>query len=246
MIRHNIALAVGLGKASPLKRPLDRRVFVSMAKTLVSHERTQTRGEEIANSVSHGVGFLAAVAASPVLIFSAVQHGSSAGIVGASVFAFTMLLLYITSTLYHTLAMNKAKRVFQVLDHGAIFLLIAGTYTPFTLGILRGAWGWTLFGIVWGIAVVGVVLKSIGGVRYQKLSTILYLAMGWIIIIAVKPLYLNMPSWGLFWLLAGGAAYTAGVGFYAADRIRYAHFIWHLFVIAGTACHFIAVLRYAV
>ncbi len=246
MIRHNIALAVGLGKASPLKRPLDRRVFVSMAKTLVSHERTQTRGEEIANSVSHGVGFLAAVAASPVLIFSAVQHGSSAGIVGASVFAFTMLLLYITSTLYHTLARNKAKRVFQVLDHGAIFLLIAGTYTPFTLGVLRGAWGWTLFGIVWGIAVVGVVLKSIGGVRYQKLSTILYLAMGWIIIIAVKPLYLNMPSWGLFWLLAGGAAYTAGVGFYAADRIRYAHFIWHLFVIAGTACHFIAVLRYAV
>ena len=246
MIRHNIALAVGLGKASPLKRPLDRRVFVSMAKTLVSHERTQTRGEEIANSVSHGVGFLAAVAASPVLIFSAVQHGSSARIVGASVFAFTMLLLYITSTLYHTLASNKAKRVFQVLDHGAIFLLIAGTYTPFTLGVLRGAWGWTLFGIVWGIAVVGVVLKSIGGVRYQKLSTILYLAMGWIIIIAVKPLYLNMPSWGLFWLLAGGAAYTAGVGFYAADRIRYAHFIWHLFVIAGTACHFIAVLRYAV
>ena len=217
-----------------------------MAKTLVSHERTQTRGEEIANSVSHGVGFLAAVAASPVLIFSAVQHGSSAGIVGASVFALTMLLLYITSTLYHTLARNKAKRVFQVLDHGAIFLLIAGTYTPFTLGVLRGAWGWTLFGIVWGIAVVGVVLKSIGGVRYQKLSTILYLAMGWIIIIAVKPLYLNMPSWGLFWLLAGGAAYTAGVGFYAADRIRYAHFIWHLFVIAGTACHFIAVLRYAV
>ena len=246
MIRHNIALAVGLGKASPLRCPLDRRVFVSMAKTLVSHERTQTRGEEIANSVSHGVGFLAAVAASPVLIFSAVQHGSSAGIVGASVFAFSMLLLYITSTLYHTLARNKAKRVFQVLDHGAIFLLIAGTYTPFTLGILRGAWGWTLFGIVWGIAVVGVVLKSIGGVRYQKLSTILYLAMGWIIIIAVKPLYLNMPSWGLFWLLAGGAAYTAGVGFYAADRIRYAHFIWHLFVIAGTACHFIAVLRYAV
>jgi len=217
-----------------------------MAKTLVSHEREQTRGEEIANSVSHGVGFLAAVAASPVLIFSAVQRGSSAGIAGASVFAFTMVLLYITSALYHTLARNKVKRVFQLLDHGAIFLLIAGTYTPFTLGVLRGAWGWTLFGIVWGIAAAGVVLKSIGGVRYQKLSTILYLAMGWIIIIAVKPLYLNMPPWGLFWLLAGGLVYTAGVGFYAANRIRYAHFIWHLFVIAGTACHFIAVLKYAV
>jgi hemolysin III len=217
-----------------------------MAQTPVSPEREHTRGEEIANSVSHGVGFLAAVAASPVLIFSAVQQGSSAGIVGASVFAVTMVLLYLTSSLYHALARNKAKRVFQVLDHGAIFLLIAGTYTPFTLGVLRGAWGWTLFGIVWGIAVAGVVLKSIGGVRYQKLSTILYLAMGWIIIIAVKPLYLNMPPWGLFWLLAGGLAYTAGVVFYAAGRIRYAHFIWHLFVIAGTACHFIAVLKYAV
>jgi hemolysin III len=216
-----------------------------MAKSLVSEERAQSLGEEIANSVSHGVGFLAALAASPVLIFSAVQHDSSAGIVGASVFAFTMVLLYITSALYHTLARNKAKRVFQVLDHGAIFLLIAGTYTPFTLGVLRGAWGWTLFGIVWGLAVVGVVLQSIGGAKYQRLSTILYLAMGWLIIIAVKPLWLNMPSWGLFWLLAGGAAYTAGVGFYAANRVRYAHFIWHLFVIAGTACHFIAVLIYA-
>jgi hemolysin III len=217
-----------------------------MAKSLVLQAREQSLGEEIANSVSHGVGFLAAVAASPVLIFSAIQHDSQAGIAGASVFAFTMVLLYITSTLYHMLARNKAKRVLRVLDHGAIYLLIAGTYTPFTLGVLRGAWGWTLFGIVWGIAVAGVVLKSIGGIRYQKLSTILYLVMGWLIIVAVKPLWLNMPSWGLFWLLAGGAAYTAGLGFYAAKRIRYAHFIWHLFVIAGTACHFIAVLRYAV
>ena len=217
-----------------------------MTKSLASQERAQSLGEEIANSVSHGVGFLAAVAASPVLVFSAVQRGGSTGIVVASVFAFTMVLMYITSTLYHALARNKAKCVFRVLDHGAIFLLIAGTYTPFTLGVLRGAWSWTLFGLVWGIAVVGIVLKSIGGLRYQRISTILYLAMGWLIIIAVKPLWLNMPSWGLFWLLAGGAAYTAGVGFFAAKRIRYAHFVWHLFVIAGTACHFIAVLRYAV
>ena len=182
-----------------------------MTKSLASRERAQAFGEEIANSVSHGVGFLAAVAASPVLVFSAVQRDNSAGIVGASIFAFTIVLLYITSTFYHSLARNKAKRVFRVLDHGAIFLLIAGTYTPFTLGVLRGTWGWTLFGLVWGMAVVGIVLKSIGGVRYQRLSTILYLAMGWLIIIAVKPLWLNMPSWGLFWLLAGGAAYTAGV-----------------------------------
>jgi len=217
-----------------------------MTKSFASQERAQSLGEEIANSVSHGVGFLAAVAVSPVLLVSAVRHGSSAGVVGASIFVFTMALLYITSTLYHALPRNKAKRVFHILDHGAIFLLIAGTYTPFTLRVLRGTLGWTLFGLVWGIAVVGVVLKSIGGVRCQRLSTILYLAMGWLIIIAAKPLWHNMPSWGLFWLVAGGAAYTAGVGFYAAKRIRYAHFVWHLFVIAGTACHFIAVLKYAV
>ncbi len=217
-----------------------------MTKSLASQERVQSAAEEIANSVSHAVGLLAAVAVSPVLVVSAVQRDSSAAIVGASIFAFTMVLLYLTSTLYHTFPRNKAKRVLRILDHGAVFLLIAGTYTPFTLGVLRGTWGWTLFGLAWGIAVVGVALKSIGGIRYQKLSTILYLAMGWLIIIAVKPLWLNMPSRGLFWLAAGGLAYTAGVGFYAAKRIRYAHFVWHLFVIAGTACHFIAVLRYAV
>lgn len=216
-----------------------------MIKPLSSQERAQSLGEEIANSVSHGAGFLAAVAASIVLVSSAAQRGSSCEIAGASVFAFTMMLLYITSTLYHALGRNKAKRVFRVLDHGAIFLLIAGTYTPFTLGVLRGAWGWTLFGLVWGIAVVGIVFKSIGGVRCQRISTILYLVMGWLVIIAVKPLWLNMPSWGLFWLLAGGVAYSAGVGFYAAKRIQYAHFVWHLFVISGTVCHFIAVLRYA-
>jgi hemolysin III len=217
-----------------------------MTKSLASQKRVQSLGEEIANSVSHGVGFLAAVAVSPILIVSAVRHDGAAGIVGASVFAFTMMLLYITSTLYHALAPNKAKRVFRILDHGAIFLLIAGTYTPFTLGVLRSAWGWTLFGLVWSIAVVGIVLKSIGGVRYKRLSTILYLAMGWLVIIAVKPLWLKMPSWGLFWLLLGGAVYIAGVGFYASRRIRYAHFVWHLFVIAGTGCHCVAVLRYAV
>ena len=217
-----------------------------MSKALASFERAQSLGEEIANSISHGIGFLAAVAASSVLVFYSVQQGSPARVVGASIFAFTMVLMYITSALYHSLARNKAKRVFQILDHCAIFMLIAGTYTPFTLGVLRGTWGWTLFGLIWGIAVVGVVLKSIGSARYKKLSTALYLAMGWLIIIAVKPLLLNMPSWGLVWLLAGGAAYTAGVGFYAAKRLRYAHFIWHLFVIMGTACHFMAVLKYSI
>jgi hemolysin III len=156
-----------------------------------------------------------------------------------------MVLLYLTSALYHALPRNRAKRIFQVLDHAAIFLMIAGTYTPFTLGVLRGPWGWTLFGLVWGLALAGVVLTVVGGVRYPKLMTGLYLAMGWLILVAVKPLWLRVPSWGLFWLFAGGIAYTVGVVFYSAKRVCYSHFVWHLFVIAGTACHFIAVLRYA-
>lgn len=206
--------------------------------------RPESLGEEIASSVSHGVGFLAAVAATPVLILFAAERGSAWGIVGASVFAATMLLLYIASTLYHALAKNRAKQVFQILDHGAIFLLIAGTYTPFTLGVLRGPWGWTLLGLVWSIAIGGIVLKSMGGIRLEKLSTALYLVMGWLIVIAMKPLWQSMEPWGLFWLVAGGSAYTTGVLFYLV-RIPYAHFVWHLFVMAGTTSHFFAVLYYA-
>ena len=216
-----------------------------MIKAQASHERTQSLGEEIANSVSHGVGLLAAIGAAVVLVHSAAQQDGLARIVGASVFAASMVLLYLTSTLYHALPRNRAKRVFQMLDHTAIFLMIAGTYTPFTLGVLRGTWGWTLFGLVWGLALAGVILTAAGGGRYPKLRMGLYLAMGWLILIAVKPMWLRVPSWGLIWLLAGGVAYTVGVVFYAAKRVRYCHFVWHLFVIAGTACHFIAVLRFA-
>ena len=216
-----------------------------MIKATAPREHTQSPGEELANSVSHGVGLLAAIAATPVLLLSAVRQGDAARIAGAGVFAAAMVLLYLTSTLYHALPWNRAKRVFQVLDHAAIFLMIAGTYTPFTLGVLRGAWGWTLFGLVWGLALAGIVLTAAGGVRYPKLTTSLYLAMGWLILVAVKPLWLRMPPEGLFWLLAGGIAYTVGVVFYAAKRVRYCHFVWHLFVIAGTACHFNAVLRFA-
>ena len=207
-------------------------------------DRPQSLGEEIANSISHGTGFLAALIGVPVLLLGALRHGGAA-VVGASVFAGAMALLYLTSTLYHALAPNRAKRVFQVLDHGAIYLLIAGTYTPFTLGVLRGPWGWTLFGLIWALAACGIVLKSVGGVRHPRLSTALYLGMGWLILIAAKPLWDAMPARGLFWLAAGGLCYTAGVGFYAAPRVRYAHFVWHLFVLAGSACHFVAVLYYA-
>ena len=208
-------------------------------------EARQSLGEEIANSISHGIGFLAALAATPVLLVVAVQHDSVLAIVGASIFAATVLLLYLASTLYHALPKSPAKRVFRALDHGAIFLLIAGTYTPFTLGVLRGSWGWTLFGLVWGLALVGVGLRAMGALRYPVLSTGLYLLMGWLALVAVRPLWLRVPEPGLVWLLAGGVAYTAGVAFFAAERLRYSHFIWHLCVLGGTTCHFVAVLWYA-
>ena len=208
-------------------------------------ERPQTLGEEIANSVSHGVGLLAALAGFPVLVMGALQRGGVSALVGASVFATTMVLLYLTSTLFHAFPLCRAKRVFQILDHSAIYLLIAGTYTPFTLGVLRGAWGWTLFGLVWSLAAIGTALKVLGGVRYTTASTLVYLAMGWLILIAADTAWTLVPKWGIFWLFAGGIAYTAGAVFFLAERIRYFHFVWHLFVVAGTACHFIAVLRYA-
>jgi len=207
-------------------------------------ERPQSIGEEIANSVSHGLGLAAALAAFPVLVVMAYPHGATA-VLGASVFGAAMVLLYLSSTLFHALPPSRAKRVFQLLDHSAIYLLIAGTYTPFTLGVLRGAWGWTLFGLVWGLAVLGTALKCVRGVGHTAISTWLYIAMGWLVLIAANTVWTLIPKWGLFWLLAGGISYTAGAIFFMAERIRFFHFIWHLFVIAGTACHFVAVLRYS-
>lgn len=216
-----------------------------MVQVLQFQERTQSLGEEVANSVSHGIGLLAALAAFPVLVTSALQRGNAMEIAGASVFATTVVLLYLTSTLFHAFPQSRAKRVFQILDHSAIYFLIAGTYTPFTLGVLHGTWGWILFGLVWGMAVVGTVLKVLGGVRYNTLSTFVYIAMGWLVVIAADVVWALVPAWGIFWLFAGGVAYTAGAAFFLAERIRYFHFVWHLFVIAGTACHVVAVLWYA-
>ena len=214
---------------------------------LPSHQRAQSFKEEIANGVSHGIALGVCLLATPFLISTAIRSGGGAwGVVGSGIFAGTMIFMYLSSTLYHVLPENKAKRVFRVLDHGAIFLLIAGTYTPFTLGVLRGAWGWTLFGLVWGMAILGLVLKLVGVMQHPVLSTGLYLAMGWLIVIAIRPLWLKVPLPGILWLLAGGIAYTAGVGFYAAERVRYSHFVWHLFVVLGTTCHFFAVLWYSV
>jgi hemolysin III len=205
-------------------------------------KRDQSLGEEIANSVSHGVGALAAMAVTPIMI---VKAEGAAEVAGVSIFGATMILLYLSSTLYHAFPHSKTKRVFNIFDHGAIFLLIAGTYTPFTLGVLRGVWGWSLLIVVWILAILGVVLKSVAGAKSTKLSTGLYLAMGWLAVFAIKPFWLNMPAAGLIWLVAGGVMYSAGVAFFVAERMRYSHFIWHLFVMAGTACHVVAVIGYA-
>jgi hemolysin III len=208
-------------------------------------EPWQSLGEELANSISHGVGAIAALAATPFLIGYAARLGDTVFLVGASVFAATVVLLYVASTLYHALPRGKAKRVFRIIEHSAIFLLIAGTYTPFTLGVLRGPWGWTLIALVWILAVAGVLLNAVGGVRHPVISMVLYLGMGWLMVVAVRPLWLRVPLSGLLWLVAGGIAYTAGTAFYGAKRLRYGHFVWHLFVLAGTTCHFIAVRFYA-
>jgi len=224
---------------------MSRRDATAMGEVGATSRCVPSLGEEIANCVSHGVGFLAALVATPILVLAAIRRGGAVTIVGASVFAGTVMVLYLASTLYHALPRNKAKRVFRVIDHSAIFLLIAGTYTPFTLGALRGPWGWTLFGLVWGLAILGVTLKSVGGIRHPRLSTMLYVGMGWLALIAIRPLWLHVPAAGWLWLIAGGLAYTGGIAFYAAERVRYGHFVWHVFVLMGTVCHFFAVLWYA-
>lgn len=202
-------------------------------------------GEEIANSISHGAGLLAVLIATPLLLTRARRHGALY-IVGCGLFALSLILLYTTSTLYHALPAGGGKRVFQIIEHAAIFALIAGTYSPFTLGTLRGALGWTLFGVIWALAGFGIVLKAVDGFAYPALSTGLYLAMGWTAVAALPAILARVSRPGLYWLLTGGCAYSLGVGFFLADgQLPFGHFVWHLFVLAGTACHGVAVYRYA-
>ena len=210
--------------------------------TLARLAREQSQGEEIANSISHGTGFVAALVGTPFLITQAARHGNIGFVVGASLFSATAIFLYLASTLYHALPVGKTKRVFHILEHSAIFLLIAGTYTPFMLGVLYGVWGWILLTIIWGLAAAGVVLKVFYGTSLPILSTGLYLFMGWLVVIAINPLVAKVPTPGLLWLIAGGLSYTIGVIFFTIDsRVQYAHLIWHLFVLAGTTCHYFAV-----
>src|SRR5437667_11789522 len=204
---------------------------------------TQSREEELANSISHGIGLAGAMIGTPILLLAAFHHGSISFLIGTIIFTVTMLVLYLWSMLYHAWPQTPAKSILQVLDHSAIFLLIAGTYTPFALGPLRGVWCWTTLGLIWALAALGVLVKATRGTaRHKKFAMALYLGMGWLALIFIRPLALAIPWSAVLWLIAGGIAYTAGTLFFANERLRYAHFVWHLFVLAGTGCHFAAVL----
>ena len=205
----------------------------------------QTRKEEVLNSISHGVGVVLAIVAAPFLIYYAAHHGNALTVTGASVFITSAILLYFSSTLFHGLRDGKAKDVFQVFDHVAIFILIAGTYTPFTVGILQGTFGWFMLTLIWIVAFAGITLRFWLGKSNMKIFVAFYLAMGWMIFIGIKPLIDNMELTGLLWLAIGGAAYTLGVVFYLLPRRTYTHFVWHLFVLAGTSAHFMAVMFYS-
>ncbi len=208
--------------------------------------RAQTKGEEIANSIVHGMGLALSVVALVVLVVKSAQMDRAILVVASAVFGATMVALYLASTIYHALPPGPNKSLFRVIDHSAIYLLIAGTYTPFALGPLRGPWGWTLLGSVWALAALGIITKVKLGFIYPRLSTGLYVAMGWMGILVVKPLLDSMPAGGLWWLLAGGVCYTGGVLFFVKDaQLKFGHALWHVCVVAGTLCHFVAVLQYA-
>jgi len=197
--------------------------------------------EELVNALTHGLGAILSIGAGAVLITLAVVFAGAREVISASVFVASLILLYTASTLYHSARHPTWKARLKILDHCAIFLLIAGTYTPFTIAALRGGWGWSLFGVIWGLAVIGVIFKVFFTGRFQALSTATYVGMGWLVVVALAPLSQVLTATAMLWLVLGGVLYTAGTVFYHAERIPYAHAIWHLFVLAGSACHFIAV-----
>lgn len=208
-----------------------------------SHKfRTLTLAEEIFNSITHGIGAMLSVAALVLLVVFALKKGTAWHVVSFSIFGGTMILLYLSSTLYHSFTNGRIKNFFARMDHASIFLLIAGTHTPYTLTTIRGALGWTLFGLVWGLAIVGVVIRSIYLTRFKNLMVGIYVAMGWMFLIAVVPLIHNLPTRSIVFLFVGGGCYTLGVLFYAWRKLKFGHGIWHLFVLAGSISHFFSVL----
>jgi hemolysin III len=205
-----------------------------------------TVGEEIAHVITHGLGLVLSLGGLVVLVVSASLRGDAWHVAGCAIFGTTLVLLYAASTLYHGISRPRAKRLFQQLDHAAVYLLIAGSYTPFTLVSLRGSWGWTLLALVWGLAILGIALHVVAPRRPRRASVPLYLAMGWLIVIAVEPLVRSVHSGGLVLLVLGGLTYTLGVVFYAWRRLPYNHAVWHVFVLAGSICHFSCVLGYVI
>ncbi len=206
--------------------------------------RTQSAGEEIANSISHGIGALIGVAALVLLVVFAAKNGNVWGVVSFSIFGSTLILLYTASTLYHAFRGEKVKRFFKLMDHASIYLLIAGTYTPIMLTVMRGGWGWSLFGIIWGLAILGVLFKVLFIGRFKVVSVLIYLLMGWLIIIAFKPMLAAVPPGFIMWLFIGGGCYTLGVIFYAWRTFPFHHMVWHLFVLGGSISHFFGLLFY--
>jgi len=202
--------------------------------------------DELANSITHGVGLLLATAGMVVLVVLACLHGTARHIVTCSIYGSTLVFMYAASTVYHSVRGPRVKHVLRIIDHSAIYLLIAGTYTPFTLVQLRGGWGWTLFGLVWGLTVVGIAWKAIFIRRFAIVGVVIYVLMGWMVVIATKPLLERVPPGAIAWLFAGGIAYTGGIIFFASKRIPHHHAIWHVFVLIGSVCHYIAVLLYVV
>jgi len=201
-------------------------------------ENRESLAEEIANSITHGIGTGLSIAGTSVLVVMASLYGDVWQVVSFSIYGAALILLYLASTLYHSFQNPKTKRIFKIIDHSSIYLLIAGTYTPFMLVSIRGAWGWSLFGIIWGLAFAGIMFKAFFIGRFKKLSTLVYLLMGWLIVIAFKPMLDSVPTGGLIWLAAGGFSYTFGVIFYAWHSLKYSHAIWHLFVLGGSICHY--------
>ncbi len=207
--------------------------------------RPLTLGEEIANAISHGAGALSSLGLLPVLVMEAVRRADPIQVAANAVFGTMLFLLYLASTVYHALPPSRAKAVCQRLDHAAIYLLIAGTYTPMALGPLRGPWGYAMLGVIWALALCGVLSKLILGIRGHKLSVALYLLMGWLGVLMLPVVLREIPPEGLLWLFVGGVIYSAGTIFYSWDRLRYGHLVWHLFVLGGSACHVAAVLLVA-
>ena len=199
-------------------------------------------GEEIANSITHGIGAALSIAALVLLVVFAALQGDAWRVVGFSIFGSSLFILYLTSTLYHSFTNPRVKRIFRVLDHSMVFILIAGSYTPITLTVLRGPWGWTLFGLIWGLAIFGIVMKIAFFDRFNALSVVLYILMGWLVVIALKPLLLAAPLGLMIWMGIGGLSYTLGVIFYAWERLPFNHAVWHLFVLGGSISHFFGML----